>query len=486
MRASSQCLRRSPIVAGMLVAAATMLAQSPQPLVLVHGFYSDASAWDGTASYFQQNLPVKTYAWTLSWADPLHTQANRLNTFAAQAGLPDTSILIGHSNGGLISRDASRAHAYKGIITVGTLHSGAQLAASAYYGGVESLGIGIWVVGTNAAQDYNTGGDGDTPICDSDTDEYCDWFNVEAVGAALAEAGLGTVITGASTAFLADALVNNYGALLDMQPGSAFLNSLNAQANLDREAQALGSRRVGITSHYRGDAMLTWAGVDAGNSEGLSYLTQSVWYTLSYAYDYYRNYDQYDDPDYWWKVGQADDWLYAAAALGSLDESWCALIGAGDLVNCGDSDGIVPVDAQRYPGDNVTNLDIYGPAHEQEIDSDAFRRTAANYLANTFNVQQPPATPGVSVDIAGAYPTQPGYYTYTASASGGSGSFGYSWSLSTDGTNYYDTGVSASSYTLYVDTGSNYWLEVVVTSGTSSASTIRYIPGPCTSGGIIC
>ena len=54
---------------------------------------------------------------------------------AASVGFPDTTIDVGHSNGGVVSRDANRAgRNFKGIITVGTPHQGAGIAANVLNG----------------------------------------------------------------------------------------------------------------------------------------------------------------------------------------------------------------------------------------------------------------------------------------------------------------------------------------------------------------
>jgi len=485
MRALMASPRNVVTAIALLASAAPGWAQGPQPLVLVHGYRSDGSSWASTSSYFQQkSLPVQSFAWNLNWWDRLYTQGDQLVLLTGQASLPDTTILIGHSNGGLISRYAARSRPYKGIITVGTLHSGAQLAASVEGGEVEGFGAFIAMVATNAARDYNTNGSGDTPFCD-DTYDYCDWFNQFAFWAAYAEAAIGGAIAEFSTAFLAQALVSDGGALNDMQPYSGFLNTLNSQDNLNHEAQLFGPRRVGIASHYTGNTLLIWAGIDPDHALAWSSLSTGIWQTMILAYDYYSNYDQYDDPNYWWKVEAADDWLVAAAPLATIDLTWCSLIGAGDLTYCGDSDAIVPVASQRYPGANVTNVDIYGPAHTQEKDSDAFQSTAYNYLVNLFSVHLT-SSPAVNVSIVGDYPTQAGNYTYSASASGGTGSYSYRWYISYDGSNYYDAGDTSSSYTIWIDSSTTYWLRVDVTSGTSTGSAVRFIQGPCSTGAIIC
>jgi subtilisin family serine protease len=90
---------------------------------------------------------------------------------------------------------------------------------------------------------------------------------------------------------------------------------------------------------------------------------------------------------------------------------------------------------------------------------------AATYVA-------PPPPPPVTVSIQGPVTiVAPGNYTWNASVSGGTGSYAYAWSWALDGSAFTPLG-SNPSVQMYVDEGSapEFWLRVVVTSGTLSAS----------------
>src|SRR5688572_14453845 len=92
-------------------------------------------------------------------------------------------VVIGHSNGGLIARWASYQRELKAIITVGTLHSGAQLAQSVLDNSVYLLGDRIRGTAQAALTMYNF------PHCCEYG--YTDNFLWEARAAALVQEALG-------------------------------------------------------------------------------------------------------------------------------------------------------------------------------------------------------------------------------------------------------------------------------------------------------
>jgi pimeloyl-ACP methyl ester carboxylesterase len=91
--------------------------------VFVHGLAADQHTWQATASRLQQQLAIRPYLPGLPWREVIEAQANQLqNQFG---GLPTSTIAIGHSNGGLVTRQWSRQHPLRGLVTVGTPNGGA-------------------------------------------------------------------------------------------------------------------------------------------------------------------------------------------------------------------------------------------------------------------------------------------------------------------------------------------------------------------------
>ena len=101
-----------------------------QPIVLVHGFFAQGDDWGGTLEYFHDNLYANLYSWTLHWDQRFEDQSTTLRTQMLNIGLPDTTVLVAHSFGGLVARSATQHLAVKGILTIGSPHRGAPIAAS--------------------------------------------------------------------------------------------------------------------------------------------------------------------------------------------------------------------------------------------------------------------------------------------------------------------------------------------------------------------
>ncbi len=213
--------------------ASPAAAQSPQPIVLMHGFNSSGETWASAAARLRQEFNATTTQPTCPWGHDLGDQANRLRGTLASApwAYPDTTVLVGHSNGGLISREASRqGQPMKAVVTLGTLHRGAPLAAS--FGVLPPWGGFVAAINAEPVyyylwwlRDYN-------------------WISWIAGSQAAVMSATGTVIAGYGSYILTQAIS---GALPDMSPGSPFLDQLNAQGNLDREARSIPVR-LGIQS----------------------------------------------------------------------------------------------------------------------------------------------------------------------------------------------------------------------------------------------
>ena len=469
-----------------LVTSGALAQSGRQPLVLVHGFFAGGDDWGGTKQYFEQSFYSQAFSWTLGWDQRISVQKNSLLSHMSDIFLPDTTILIAHSLGALTARDASRDRPVKGILTVGSPHNGAPIAASVRNG---EVGVGgdliAWRAGM-AYADYDLPGESSTAVCFGD-EEFCDPELFLAKEAAINASALGALVMAVGTSFATQSGFNDGGSLADIAPGDALVSSLNSESNLDRESAAMGSNRVALASRYNGWAARIWA---VAKPEYAAALTVFQDYTVSellFAAYYYQYYSELEDPYYWEKSAYWQDWLFASAALGALDEAWCFWTGTvpSSGVGCDDGDGLFGLTTQHWNGPGVVNDQIVGPGHTQEKQSQAFRERAYFYLANRFHVQTSAPATALYASITGPYPTEPGSYTFTAVASGGIGAFTYSWQVSFDGMNFYDTGITDSQYALYVDYGLSMWLRVIVTSGSAQATADHYVSGPCADGGVL-
>lgn len=327
------------------------------PVVLVHGLNSDGGTWASFDQYLRAQLSVRVCRPTLGEARPLAVQADTLvNRYSTLSPAP---ILIGHSQGGLVARQASKALATRGIITIGTPHGGAPIANHEadlrwmdQLAFIEAFTIAqAWVIRANAADPFD-----DPPYSRFDDIRY--WLAQAATAGAAA--------LSVATQFMINDFYHNQASLLDLGRQTYFLDSLNSPANLAREATAI-PLRVGFIS-------------DAGQYEPFVGPFALMFENPSNAYDVmagvvalgYTTFDYgiglFYDTDYgsdWW----LSDVLAGAAALDlgsmlfSLPDTWCGWIDGcpNDM-----GDFIVPFLRQWYPGATRNSVISYGPTHNRE------------------------------------------------------------------------------------------------------------------------
>lgn len=406
------------------------------------------------------------------------------------AGLPDTTIIVAHSIGGLTARSAASRRPLKGILTIGTPHRGGPIADAVLNSLIYSYGALIVDRAEVALRDYDFSDESSSPQCFMETDpnNFCDgeiWF-ARAAGHLAQYLGAGVVAIPAY--FVGDGALHSGGSLPDIRPSSELVSALNSSDNLYREALFI-PKRVSLQSRYTGWTSPMWAfvGSSLGSVLGstLTSWTESAAAEMLWAADFYRTYEQWGDPNFIAKTSNWQDWLFAGSALAGLDQAWCGFTGQQwDVWGC-IGDGLFSLGAQAWTGSGATTDEIVGPLHTEEKGSAQFQSKAYDFLVNTFGVQRGEPTSGVVAYIAGMWPTSPGYYTYTAMPSGGNGSFAYQWQLSVDGSSYWNAAETGQSITLWLDYDNPLWLRVIVSSGGAQGTADRFLPAFSNCGGFI-
>ena len=464
-----------PMMALVLIALTpgTARAQGRQPVVLQHGFNSTEATWDRMSQWLVDAAYVKTSRYSTGRNSLFSRQASKLK--AATVDLPDTTIFIGHSNGGVVSRHLSHMRPMKGYITIGTPHRGAPLAAAMLNGTTELFAHTLQSTARQALETYKR----------QEFDHYRDWMRRVGILAATGQDWLGRLI-GASVdvANLVDDLGET--VLTDMNPASHFFSpwsGVNSYDALRAEARMMGSRRVaiatGVTAGYFPQWMI-WKGLMPGQSAALSVTTDAVLVTLLLMYDHYSNYFEPEDPYAWEKQTLAHLWLWSAGVLGSMDLNWCYMIGAGSAFGCEAADGIVPLSHQRHPDQAAANVFVPGPAHQEQTSSPAVRDAVVEQLITRFKVPRAPGTiPPLGVYIEGSSGATVGVHTNTAYGVSGIGSYSYRWYVSGDGNYFADTGVTTPSYSHQIGDGQTFWIRVVVTSGIEQAAATKVLGPAC-------
>jgi pimeloyl-ACP methyl ester carboxylesterase len=117
---------RATLVAALTLAGAPLL--SAQRITLVHGFNSSGDTWiepfntrDYLASTYNIQVDNPSYPWYL----PITLAAATLTLQD-----PANTILVGHSEGGVVSRRYAEQHQVAGIVTLGSPHVGANIATN--------------------------------------------------------------------------------------------------------------------------------------------------------------------------------------------------------------------------------------------------------------------------------------------------------------------------------------------------------------------
>lgn len=333
------------------LAVAAPAAAQDRVTFFLHGYNSNAGTWYATASRLGARLQISPYLPDLPWHLPYDTQAAHLNALAG--GAPPDTVVVGHSNGGLVARQLSTRRALGGIVTLGSPHSGAPLvrnvrtAGSLYLGTSQKLGVLLFMLGAVGTNQY-------TGV----------WFSPGLAPLRTAVAVLGATLQGAAATGYESLWDADLPVITDMAPGSAALATLNGSANLARESSAV-PRRVGMVFAARD----WWVG---GPFVAVAPERQHTAYAavvngiafLGYirAYFDYPNVAPYDPY-------AASIRAQVSSIIGDLvyfNAIWCWA--TTNDPSCGtSSDGVVPTPSQYFPG-NATNLGFYGPAHIQQKD----------------------------------------------------------------------------------------------------------------------
>jgi len=131
----------------------TSLRAQDRSVVLVHGIWSHLGTWDDAATRLSQDLAVNIFRHNTGPNDKYEDQAASLkNQLLSDPTFTNsgTPILIGHSNGGLVSRELSKTVPVDGIVTLASPHLGAPLVES-FYPYLNFLFALIWEVTTHGA-----------------------------------------------------------------------------------------------------------------------------------------------------------------------------------------------------------------------------------------------------------------------------------------------------------------------------------------------
>jgi len=360
-----------------------------QNVIFQHGLLSDPSTWSRMVTWLNGDFLFGTEIIPhLNSTDSLSNQSTALESEMSSVG-GNQYILIGHSQGGLISRNAAQffqttSTPQKGVVTVDTPNEGADSAAA-------SFGLVAGLVDGEAFQLLADLGCLDP----SGTFDEFGCFIADTVAAASGP--------------MADyALTQGFPATVDLVPGSAFLNNLNSQTeNFTRAGIVSFTPERWVFTRVADNALGNFLGAncnpeDICGERAIATGTE-VFYDVVFALalEAEFNGDCYD----------AEYYLQILSDMDSIDGLWNSLVDPFDQ----GSDGIVQAPSQSYPSSTALQFSIIGAdSHLGSTRSDLMRSALDFVLRNNFQVPTP-------ADCT--FTLSPS--TFATSSSGGTGSFSF-------------------------------------------------------------
>lgn len=313
----------------------------PQNIVFMHGFSSSASTWNRMTGWLNQDFRFGTEVLPgLAWYHSLSSQGTDLVNAINSAG-GSNYILVGHSQGGLISRYAAQQYqtannkqnTVAGIVTLDTPHQGAPIAVSGSVPIIATFaGAGIWLW--------------DSAGCSSPNDNFVCWMAAVLFfgGPVVAEAwDLSTI-----------------PSLADLTPGSPFLSQLNSFTETFQRAGVVSYTPMWFNEmRILDNAFFGWAGCDypdAGCGErAIAQDTQIVFGEVVFFF-VFSTVEEFFDPDnfdYWFS--EAEVFLKILVGMEIPDVFWNAIVSGFSS-----SDAIVPTSSQNYPSVSAVQYPISG------------------------------------------------------------------------------------------------------------------------------
>jgi pimeloyl-ACP methyl ester carboxylesterase len=338
-----------------------------QNIAFMHGFHSDSSTWTRMSNWLNQDFRFGTEIIpTFTWSDHLSTQGSDLvNEINSVGG--SNYILIGHSQGGLISRSATQQYqtanpsqvVVKGVVTLDSPNEGAPIAYTGgptILAGLEFLGAYLWGV---------TG-------CNTPYDNFVCWM--------AAVIFFGGPVVG-------DVWYSTNPDIQDLLPGSTFLNQLNSYAETFKRTAVVSyaplrwdEMRILDNALFLG-TLGCYPETGCGERD-VAAITGAV-YDEVVALFIFCIFEEIFDPynaDYW--AAEALYFLEIGIGMDLADGFWNLIVSG-----LASSDGLVPTSSQNYPSTSATQYSIYGAdSHTGATTSTYVHATLDTVLQQQFQV----------------------------------------------------------------------------------------------------
>ncbi|HEY4218862.1 MAG TPA: alpha/beta hydrolase [Gemmatimonadaceae bacterium] len=311
-------------------------------MLLIHGIESNASTWDSTKSLLNLSGSYAASAIGLTWTDHLSSQASAVSSYLSGTGVADSTILVGHSQGGLVARIATRTTPVKGILTIGTPHDGAPIVNSSSELILDESEIGLdeYLAVTNLPT--FCGNHPDADVCEASPRAV----DVAAVVLGLFELGGG----------VAGEWTLSHDDLPEMNPVSTTIAGLQS----GYASEQTGGRRVSIRvddEQEEAGPFRFLSDADFGSSySATAENNASEMDTIGYLFELWGfQAETLIDPE---ETGALDEGDMAGSMedMGFFFQQFCAIDWNYDFVGGGANDGIVPWSNQVMPSSSALTL----------------------------------------------------------------------------------------------------------------------------------
>jgi hypothetical protein len=316
----------------------------------------------GGAGYqqYQWNSAIgiigSSYGFPLGYADPDIPNSTAMWGWRnyVQTAMADTSILVGYSVGGLASRDAAQYEVEGGIITVGSPHTGAPIAAS-----LGSATYLLAAVSLDMAQVFSVMG--------TEALEALGWLGESFYYEALA------LIDGGVVGFMAALGYAGFGMLDDVYPAAFQLDLPPASAFIEQLPTNVANSftySVGVSEGHLGGPLAldhqTWSQEDA--DEFGFWLIQAGGLISAAIAEAYGDID-WGHEHHWEIMNALDAGWRLGDDLMNYPAYWCAAVETGNVfLGCSfSSDLFIPTARQSFQGAQNTAI-FPGPVHTLETE----------------------------------------------------------------------------------------------------------------------
>jgi pimeloyl-ACP methyl ester carboxylesterase len=354
-----------PRLAAFVLAAAFCAADGAsaqdRPTVFLHGFGAEASDWAPTADRLKQTIALQPHIPSLKWRETFEDQGRKLQATSEFANLPSNTVAVGHSNGGIVAREWSKAHALSGLVTIGTPHQGAPilslLTSWINFAAAAPAVLNVAVEAFSSASDWTW--------VYAEIEAFLKWVSSFSIWSVV------NLVTSIGVE-LAMPVAN------EMMPQSTYLTQLNSTQNLAREASAVPGRAgiVSVAHNYY------YAGPARAIAPDYADTIATAMYASAFGLLAWADYIFLEaDPTDFTAFQQMTSLQHVAGFIFSIDPTYCRYVSRWDASDCVPNDGMVPADSQAYPGAPIILIGTEndGPAHKQEKQ----RGDDALYLALT-------------------------------------------------------------------------------------------------------